>query len=192
MPGTSLLSKEWNAGLYPAPSPCGFCLVFRNKLRESSFPKHRQQRAVVSLQTKEPPRPTYYPTIVRSGKLGVTKHVCNPFIYLYRADGGAGWVWDCLPVIPGGRGGEVTSYNPARLQETCLKVGEIGSGAILAEEPTMGQLTMISNSCRGESPRAPGKQVVCRSTSKQNTHMQEKVIIKKPNKSKTGLRCLNV
>lgn len=73
-----LCCKEWNAGLHPAPSPCGFYLTFR----KSCFPKHRQAVRSGILTKESISWPTCYLTILKSGKLGMANHVCNPCIYI--------------------------------------------------------------------------------------------------------------
>lgn len=62
-PTAPQLSKEWNAGLRPVPAlfPSVWCLPhFHNKLRKSSFRKHRQAVSSVSKHTNfRNPWPSY-------------------------------------------------------------------------------------------------------------------------------------
>jgi hypothetical protein len=49
---------------------------------ESRFPNHRQAAYSGILPKESTSWPTYYLTILKSGKLGVANHIRNPCIYI--------------------------------------------------------------------------------------------------------------
>lgn len=190
MPGTSLLCKEWNAGLHPAPSPQPHCQKQTQK-KPSSGQRHSYQRKHLLTYLRP-----HNPKIWEAGR-GQPLFVILVFIELKGVWAGCG-----LLSVNSRRGGRVTSYNPPMPQETCLnkRAGEIGHWLFLRglrfhpQEP-QGALQLSLIPVPGNLmlfPGLPGHQAsklhADLHASKTLIHVRLK---QKLNKSKTGLRCLN-